>query len=99
MARALNRVGDGLGRHCRLLGNRSTLTMLAITTPGGYLGTRQGQTKWLAIKRLVALIPGWARLWMASKMGRLKLAGTRGRNTPDRVSTIMDVPCNSTTAT
>jgi hypothetical protein len=65
MAEALDWVGDGLGRHCRLLHYLSPLALLAITTPGGYLGhqaatwdTRQGQTKWLVIKHLVALMPG-----------------------------------------
>jgi hypothetical protein len=52
---------------------------------------RRGQTKRLAMSRLVARIPGWAKLCIASKMGRRKTAGTSGRKTPDDVSTIIDV--------
>ncbi len=52
---------------------------------------RPVQTKRLAMRRLEARIPGWARQWMASKMGRRNAAGTRGRKMPADVSTIIDV--------
>jgi hypothetical protein len=53
---------------------------------------RPGQTKWLEISLLVALIPGCARLCTASKMGHRKTAGTRGLKTPEEVSTRMGEP-------
>jgi hypothetical protein len=37
-------------------------------------------------------MPGCARLWMASKMGWRKLAGTSGLNMPEEVSTKMVNP-------
>ncbi len=53
---------------------------------------RPGQRKRLEINRLEALMPGWARPWMASKMGGQKLAGTSGLKTPEEVSTRMGKP-------
>jgi hypothetical protein len=44
-------------------------------------------------------MPGWARPWTASKIGRRKPAGTRGLNTPEEVSTRMGRPFIDTSAT
>ncbi len=60
---------------------------------------KPGQTKRLEISRLVALMPGCARLCTASKIGRRKAAGTRGLKTPDEVSTSMVAPCMETADT
>jgi hypothetical protein len=60
---------------------------------------RPGQRKRLEINRLEALMPGWARLWMASKKGRRKLAGTSGLKTPEEVSTRMGKPFINTSDT
>jgi hypothetical protein len=46
-----------------------------------------GHTYLLEISLHVERIPRWARLWTASKIWRLKDAGTSGRRTPDEVST------------
>jgi hypothetical protein len=58
-----------------------------------------GQTKRLKISRLVALMPGCARLCTASKMARRKAAGMRGLKTPEEVSTRMVEPCMDTADT
>jgi hypothetical protein len=47
--------------------------------------------KQLSMSLLEARLPGWAKQWMASKMGRRKTAGTRGQKMPAEVSTIIDV--------
>jgi hypothetical protein len=44
-------------------------------------------------------MPGWARPWMASKIGRQKLAGTSGLKTPEDVSTRIDRPFIDTSET
>jgi hypothetical protein len=44
-------------------------------------------------------MPGWARPWMASKIGQRKLAGTSGLKTPEDVSTRMDRPFIDTSET
>jgi hypothetical protein len=45
MIEALDWVGDGMGRCRRLLGNLSSLALLAISTPGGDLGSQAGPEK------------------------------------------------------
>ena len=60
---------------------------------------RQGQTKRLEMRRRVALMPGWARLWTASKMGRRKATGTSGLKTPEEVSTSIGQPSRETVET
>jgi hypothetical protein len=47
----------------------------------------------------VALSPACARLWTAFKIGRLKLAGTSGLNTPEETSTKMLVSFSFTAMT
>jgi hypothetical protein len=44
-------------------------------------------------------MPGWARPWMVSKIGRRNLSGTSGLNTPDEVSTRMCMPFIDTSET
>ncbi len=44
-------------------------------------------------------MPGWARPWMASKIGRRKVAGTSGLNTPEEVSTRIGRPFSDTSDT
>jgi hypothetical protein len=42
----------------------------------------------LQLVLLVAWIPGWAKSWRAVKVAQLNFAGTRGRITPEEMSTI-----------
>ncbi len=44
-------------------------------------------------------MPGWARPWMASKIGRRKVADTSGLNTPEDVSTRIGRPFRDTSDT
>jgi hypothetical protein len=60
---------------------------------------RCGHKKRLPISCLLALIPGCAREWMASKICFLNAAGTSGRKTPLDVSTSKSVPARDTLST
>jgi hypothetical protein len=43
--------------------------------------------------RLVARIPGWARLWTALKIACLSATGTKGLTWPEEVSHKRETPC------
>ena len=47
---------------------------------------RDDQRKRGEMRRRVARMPGWARVWMWSKIWRVKAAGMRGQNVPVEMS-------------
>ena len=57
---------------------------------------KPGQTYLLAIRRRDALMPGCANEWTALKICRRNASGTKGRKTPEEVSTSNEVVPNAT---